>query len=55
MYVFVQINRIKKNDDIRSRKRKPRNPNMPKEPRKQPKPKPSYNATMAHKVEGKRA
>ena len=26
---------------------------MPKEPRKQAKPKTSYNATMAHKVEGK--
>jgi len=45
------INRIKKNDDIRSRKRKPKNPNMPKEPRKQPKPKPSYNPTLTNKVE----
>ena len=43
---FAQINRIKKTDDIRSRKRKPKNPNTPKEPRKQ-KQKPTYNATLA--------
>ena len=43
---FAQINRIKKTDDIRSRKRKPKNPNTPKESRKQ-KQKPTYNATLA--------
>jgi len=43
------INRIKKTDDIRSRKRKPKNNlnTTPKEPRKPQKQKHSYNATLA--------
>jgi len=41
------INRIKKTDDIRSRKRKPKNNTTPKEPRKPQKQKHAYNATLA--------
>ena len=44
--LLLQINRIKKTDDIRSRKRKTKNPNTPTEPRKQQKQK-TYNATLA--------
>ena len=57
MFNFIlptQINRIKKTDDIRSRKRKPKNPNGPKEPRKSQKQKSNYNATLApSKIERK--